>query len=60
MAGFCHFSCGSHKIMGTEMLLVCGEDTNRSGQLEHSIPENLASFYGTWVEILPLFYSAVI
>lgn len=42
------------------MLLVCGEDTNRSGQLGHSIPENFSSLYGTRVEALPHFYSAVI
>lgn len=32
------------KIMATEMLLVCGEDSNRFGQPEHSILENVASF----------------
>lgn len=31
---FCCSCCGSHKIMAAEMLLVCGEDANRSGQLE--------------------------
>lgn len=37
LESLCCFSCGSHKIMATEMLLVCGEDSNRFGPLEHSI-----------------------
>ncbi len=30
---FCCFSCGSHRNIPTEMLLVCGEDSNRFRQL---------------------------
>lgn len=52
---FCCFSCGSRKIMASGMLSVCGEVSNRFGQLEHSSFEKVASFYGTWVEIQPTF-----
>lgn len=30
------FPCGSHKITAAEMLLVCGGDSNRPGQLQFS------------------------
>lgn len=40
--GFCCFSCGTHKILAIEVLLVCGEDLNRPGQLGHSILENFS------------------
>lgn len=56
---FVCFSCGTHKIMATEILLVCGEDLNRSGQLGQRILENLASIYGAWLKFMPLFYSSV-
>lgn len=55
----CCFSCGSHRIMATEMLLVCGEDSNRFGLLEHGILETLASFYGTLGRAYASFYSSV-
>lgn len=52
------FSCGSREIMATEMLLVCGGDSNRSGQPEPRILENCRLLWNS-VRDSTSFYSLV-
>lgn len=42
------------------MLLVCGEDTNRFGQLEHSVVFFCFFFVKTWLPFMELVYSATL
>lgn len=54
------FFCGSQISMRTEMLLVCGEDTNRFGQLEHRVVFFCFFFVKTWLPFMELVYSATL